>query len=213
MTKTLSSVCQHCVSKHAKNTLADKCLCDSCFAALCERKLRRNLRNYDLKRDEQVLFLEDTSSKALGHLTHIPLKLTTAMLSNAELSAAALFDAGIIDRHLKEHAAQRIVVPWTMDDENEKFLREILTYKKGHRKDNTQKFQEKNLIKLFAPLSRTETQQYCTIKKIPYSGQIHKSNTLGKMLDAFEKKYPGTKTSIAQSAKDLRQRLSQGAKA
>ncbi|MBI4739440.1 hypothetical protein HY772_07925 [Candidatus Woesearchaeota archaeon] len=215
---TPKSVCQHC-SRPAKNKLTDKHLCDHCFVALCERKLRRNLRNYDLKRDECLLFFDDASNKVLSQLVHIPVKSAAATFGDIGVSVAAPLDTRIVDhylkvdRYLKERATHRLVVPLTMDDENEEFLQKILTYQKECRKEKTSQQQEKNtakhIIKLFEPLSRTETQQYCTIKKIPYSYQ---SGMLGKMLDAFEKKYPGTKTSIARSAKDVRKRFPQEAK-
>lgn len=193
-------------------TLTDKRLCKTCFADLCERKLRKNLRTYKLKRDERVIVFDNTSKQVFQLLVPIPMQFAFSTLEDRGLILHP--DQQVcqktIERSMKKHCASRLIIPWTLDDENERFLLGIFSYtKEDQKKENQMMNQEKKIIKLFEPLSRDETQRYCQIKSIPFQSN---HGDLGSALDKFEEKYPGTKTSIAQSAKDFRRRFPHGAR-
>jgi hypothetical protein len=182
--------CQQC-TRPAKTKLTDRHLCDSCFIDLCERKLRRNLRKYSLQKDETIIFLNQTDKKIFSDLIKIPLKLVIRDKAIAKKES---------ETKIKQKA--RTALPLTLDDSNEDFILEIFNHNKN---EKTNKKDSKNIIRLYAPLTRTETAAYLAIKGLKKSKEDIIQTELGAMLEEFERKYPGTKTSIAQSAKEFKQ--------
>jgi hypothetical protein len=134
-----SSTCHKC-KRPAEARLVDKELCRGCFTRLVEQKIRRNLRQYDIKKDSKLHVADDASRYIIEKVVNRPVR--------------------IVD-DLKK--ADRIAVAWTLDDENEEFLNNMFLNKKLFGKE------DKKVIKLFTPLSRKELADYLRIKKIKYS--------------------------------------------
>jgi hypothetical protein len=202
--KKKTAKCQQC-NRPAKNKLTDRHLCDRCFLELAMRKLRRNLREYDLEKGQKITFLDEQDRQVFTELIQTPLKLKITKYKRLQTEED-------IQQYLKKNPKESIALPSTLDDEDESFLEEIFNHKKNtkdtqekDKKKKTTKNQEtdtKRTIRLYRPLTRSETNTYLKIKHIK---KHLKQTELGQILEKFESRYPGTKTSIAQSAKEFRE--------
>jgi hypothetical protein len=93
---------------------------------------------------------------------------------------------------VKRGPADLVILPWTLDDSNESLLKRF--FEKKRQREN------KNTVKLFEPLSKDEIKQYFAIKKVKY---CPKKTEINRVLDEFEQKYPGTKSSMLSSEEKL----------
>jgi hypothetical protein len=195
--------CEKCNHK-AEFRLVDKLYCARCFTELAEQKIRHNLRRYDIKKDSTILATDELCVQVLKKVINMPVKIVTG-----------------------KQKSDYIALPWTLDDENEEFLKNFFEKKSGK--------EEKKIIRLFYPLSKDDVKAYCRIKKIAYHKNRPKDRFLGcqkcrlkgsgckslpknvcdifvhnpekteinEILDRFDRKYPGTKTSILRSGETL----------
>lgn len=160
--------CEKCAHK-AEFRLVDKWYCTRCFTELVEQKIRHNLRKYDIKKDSIILATDELCVQVLKKVINMPVKIVT-------------------DKQKTDYVA----LPWTLDDENETFLKTF--FEKNLIKS------DKRIIKLFYALSKDDVKAYCRIKKILYNPE---KTGINEILDRFDKKYPGTKTSILRSGETL----------
>jgi len=168
------SRCHKCIRKAAYK-LVDKWYCKGCYCGLVEQKIRAHLRRYKIKRDSRLLVSDAASSYVVGRVVNVPVSVVRG-----------------------KKQADYLVMPWTMDDENEEFLSMMFRNKKIVAREN------KKVIKLFYPLSKKEMKQYFVIKKVPYRPAKSELNAL---MDAFEDKHPGTKSSLLRSEERLKRSL------
>jgi hypothetical protein len=165
------SRCHKCIRKSVYK-LVDKWYCGRCFSGLVEQKIRSNLRRYKLKKDSRLLVTDKASEYVVKRVINLPVRIM----------------------HGKQQA-DYIVLPWTMDDENEEFLKMLFENRKIVMKEN------KKIVKLFYPISKKDMTQYLTLKKLGYKAE---RTALNEMMDGFEKKYPGIKTSLLKSEERLK---------
>jgi tRNA(Ile)-lysidine synthase TilS/MesJ len=158
--------CHKC-SKDAGYKHVDKWYCTRCFTDICEQKIKHNLRRYSIKKDRRIMIGDKACEYVFRKVINLPVKIVKAK-------------------------GDYKVVPWTLDDENEMFL-------KRYFKSKPQK-EDKSIIKLFCPLSKDDVKQYCEIKKIGYNPEKTEINLI---LDKIDSKYPGTKTSLLKSEEKL----------
>ena len=100
------SRCHKCIRK-AKHKLVDKWYCDRCFTKLVEQNVRRHLRVYGLKRDSKLSVNDKGCEYLLNRVVNIPIKIVHG-----------------------RSKADFLVMPWTLDDENEEFLKWIIENRK-----------------------------------------------------------------------------------
>jgi hypothetical protein len=161
--------------RKAAYKLVDKWYCSRCFSGLIEQKIRHNLRRYRIKKDSRLLVSDRASEYVVRKVINLPVR--------------------IIHGRKK---ADYVVLPWTMDDENEEFLRLLFQNKKIITKEN------RKIVKLFYPVSKKDMKRYFTLKKVPYRAEKTEINA---MLDRFEDKYAGTKTALLKSEERLKEIL------
>jgi hypothetical protein len=163
--------CHKCIRK-AVHKLVDKWYCGKCFAGLIEQKIRQNLRKYGLKKDCRLLVTDKASEHVVRRVINIPVQIVKG-----------------------KQKADFIVIPWTMDDENEEFLSMLFSNKSIVVREN------KRIVKLFYPVSKKDMKKYFGLKKVHYQAEKTEINS---MLDTLEEKYPGTKRSLLRSEERLR---------
>jgi len=166
--------CHKCI-RRAKHQLVDKWYCPKCFTGLAEQKIRHNLRRYGLRKGSRLLVTDKASEHVARKVVNIPVEIIKG-----------------------KRQADYLVLPWTMDDENEEFLKTLLQNKKIVTKEN------RKIIKLFYPLSKKDMKAYFTIKRVSYRPVKTEINSL---LDRMEAKHPGTKSALLKSEERLRQVL------
>ncbi len=172
--KNKPSRCHKCIRK-AAHKLIDKWYCKRCFCGLVEQKIRQNLRNYKIKRDSKLLVNDAASEYVVGRVVKIPVQTVHG-----------------------RKKADYLVLPWTLDDENEEFLNTFFKNKKIVTKEN------RKVIKLFAPVSKKDMKTYFDSKKIKYRPEKTEINAI---MDKLEAKHPGTKTSLRKSEERLKKIL------
>jgi hypothetical protein len=163
--------CHKCIRKSAYK-LVDKWYCGKCFSGLIEQKIRQNLRQYGLKKDSRLLVTDKASEYVVKKVANMPVQIIKG-----------------------KKKADFIVLPWTMDDENEEFLSMLFRNKSIVTRQN------KKIVKLFYPVSKKDMKTYFGLKKVPYRVEKTELNTL---LDSVEAKYPGTKRALLRSEERLR---------
>ena len=163
--------CHKCIRRSA-HKLVDKWYCRRCFTALVENKIRQNLRKHRIARDSRLFVSDKASEYMLQKVVNVPVQIVRRKARTGYL-----------------------VLPWTLDDENEEFLKMFLQNKKIITKEN------KKVIKLFYPISKKDMKTYFSIKKVAYRPV---KTDINRMLDFLEKKYPGTKTGLLKSEERLR---------
>lgn len=166
--------CHKCIRRSAFK-LVDKWYCGKCFCQLVEQKIRQNLRRYRIKKDSKLLATDNASEYVLRRVVNVP-----------------------IDIVKKKQRTGFLVLPWTLDDENEEFLKMFFKNKKIVTKEN------KNVIKLFYPVSKKDMKIYFSIKKVSYRPV---KTEINQMMDVLENKYPGTKTGLLKSEERLKKIL------
>ncbi|MBW2967855.1 hypothetical protein KY362_05195 [Candidatus Woesearchaeota archaeon] len=169
-TATKPSRCHKCI-RRAKHKLVDKWYCERCFCGLVEQSVRRHLRTYGLKRDVRLAVNDKASEYMLKRVLKVPVEIVSG-----------------------RRKADFLVMPWTLDDENEEFLKMVIENRKLTVREN------RKVIKLFYPVSKKDMKQYFKLKKISYRPEKTKMNAL---LDALEEKHPGTKRSLLKSREKL----------
>ncbi|MBW2997149.1 hypothetical protein KY349_02285 [Candidatus Woesearchaeota archaeon] len=166
--------CHKCIRRSAYK-LVDKWYCGKCFCQLVEQKIRRHLRRYRIKKDSKLLVTDKASEYMLKRVVNVPVEIVK-----------------------KKQSTGFLVLPWTLDDENEEFLKMFLKNKRIVTKEN------KKVIKLFYPVSKKDMKIYFLTKKVTYRPV---KTEINQMIDILENKYPGTKTGLLKSEERLKKIL------
>ncbi|MFH1064076.1 MAG: hypothetical protein V1729_03280 [Candidatus Woesearchaeota archaeon] len=155
--------------------LVDKWYCSKCFLGLIDQKLKQNLRRYKIKKNSRLLVSDKASEYVIREVINLPVQIVTGKLKH-----------------------DYVVLPWTMDDENEEFFLRLADNNGLSVKDDDK------VIKLFYPMSKMDMKTYLLLKKVKHNFEKTEVNS---MLDKLEAKYPGTKTALLKSEEKLRQIL------
>ncbi|MFH1849717.1 MAG: hypothetical protein ABH879_06025 [archaeon] len=146
-------------------------LCKRCFSAIIEKRVRRELRNAGIRPGQRVLVMGRVAGFFARKILTMPLDISVVRRDG---------------RIPKGYDA--VIVPWTLDDEVERFLQDVFSGRQpragnGH-------------VKLFRTVTRDELSEFCMLNRLRYSC---KKNRLGRLLDRFSAKYPETKFSLLKS--------------
>ncbi len=160
--------------------------CKGCFLKIIEKRVRKDMRtNQLIKKNDKILILDNESKESVvgrfllkSIIKDLPVKIS---ISKSKKSNAKY---------------NKIIVPWSLDDEAEKFLDTIFSKKKPAK-------HSKNEIMLLKNLSEEEIETFAKIKRFKYRKK-QRSKTK-KMLDSLEKRYPGYKFSLLNSIKQASQ--------
>lgn len=193
--------CLKC-KKPATQQYVDKHLCNSCYTALIEKRVRKHIRlESKIKKNTTILALDEVSKYFLDRIISMPVKIIKRNSSSFSVKKMDenLFSSSKIKEFIKEKKINTVVIPWTLDDEAEGFLEQVMISNKS--KKTPDKF-----LKLFKTISRKDIKQFCKIRKVNFKSQ--KETQISKLLDTMEKKYPGTKNSVLKSSEQIRKALS-----
>ncbi|MBN2111570.1 hypothetical protein JW707_00570 [Candidatus Woesearchaeota archaeon] len=164
-------------------------LCENHFLELIEKRVRKDMRTKRLIRKNDRILLINNESKEYhtGYyllkriIKDLPVKIETRKTSNLAASS-------------KKH--NKIIIPWSLDDEAEEFLNMVFSKKKP------KKFSKKT-IKLLKNVTEEEIEIFAKIKKFKCRKQA--KPRIKKMLDELEKRYPGYKFSLLNSIKQMKE--------
>ena len=170
-TQKMPKRCHKCIRK-AVYKLVDKWYCGKCFSGLVEHKIKQNLRRYGIKKDSRMLVSDAASEYILKKVVNRPVRIVKG-----------------------KQKSDYIVIPWTMDDENEEFLKRLFDNKSMKTKENMK------IVKLFYPVSKKDMKIYFTLKKVPYKAA---KTELNMLMDKLEDKHAGTKSALLKSEERLK---------
>lgn len=158
-------------------------LCYSCFAEVIEKRVRKSLREQDwLKPGQKVVFIDDSTLKA-AVAKYLLKSIFKGQPFDIDFKKASISS---VEKAAKGY--DRIILPWSMDDETEQFLAALMDNKK---------LPKAKYIKLLVTLLDEEIILFARIKKL--EGRIKKKSKLSRMLDDLEKRYPGSKFGLLRS--------------
>lgn len=180
--------CKKCKNQAEVNFSHLEPLCEKHFLETIEKRVRKNLRKKSLIcKGDRILIIDNNSKEyAVGEfllkniIKDLPVKIETK--KSEKLSYAS-------SNHNK------IIVPWSLDDETEEFLNFMFSKKK------TKKFGKK-YHKLLKNISEEEIEKFAEIKRFKYKHK--KRSRIKEMLDTLEKRYPGYKFSLLNSIKEVK---------
>ena len=177
-------------NKCGKNTvLYHRDFCRPCFQKIIEKRIRKYVRlNKMFSKNDNILVIGDLTEHLLkGILKDLPVNIT-------KKNFASPFSKQVKD-FAKKNKINKIVIPWTLDNEIEYFLDNWT-----HKKTTYDLFGEmKGYVKLFKPVMEEELEKFAKIKRIKF--RAAKKNHL---LDKIEKQYPGSKFGMANSIEEMK---------
>lgn len=176
--------------------LDNKDICQICFVHIIEKKVRKEIRiNKLFKKNEKVLFLLDGSEKAevLKYLIKKIIKNPAIKFSYKKIKIFY-----IEEEYDKNNEYDKILVPWCIENEIEYYLSGIFTFK------DQSKLLHGKIIKPLIGISRKDINNFAKIKKLQFKKSQILYPDIEKMIDKLEKRYPGTKSSILKTIKEIK---------
>jgi tRNA(Ile)-lysidine synthase TilS/MesJ len=159
-------------------------VCRTCFLEIIEKRVRKEFRTKKLiKKNDRILMIDNGSKEfAVGEY----------LLNNIIKNLPAKIEIKKSSKSTKKY--DKIIIPWSLDDECEEFLNMVFNKKKQP------KFSKK-AIKLLMNVSDEEIGLFAKIKGFKHKKR--KKSKIKQMLDLLEKRYPGYKFSLLNSTKAL----------
>jgi len=187
-------LCSRCNKKPVKARFpGTEPLCENCFCRQIELRIRKYIRlNEVFKKDDNILIFDKLS---LFLVKRIIKGLPTKIFLKKEfidLIANNKKDKKL-ENFIKDNKINKVVVPWTLDNEICSFLEEIFF-------DNKNKI---DYIKLFTNVRKEEIRLFAKFRNIKFVG-IETNDKLTELLDSLEKKYPDVKFGLRKSTERLR---------
>ena len=171
-------------------------LCNSCFLKLIEKRVRREVRFKKLfSREDHILILDDKTKESFvtQHLLRSILKHLGVTFFIFEIENRFDLDEKKLSAIVKTGSIDKIVLPWSLDDEVEYFLSKMFT------KLELEKQKKPPRIRLLRNVSEKEIETFAKIKRYKYKKSKPYNKDIGEMLDKLEKKHPGVKFSVLKS--------------
>jgi uncharacterized membrane-anchored protein YjiN (DUF445 family) len=182
-------LCSRCHKKPVKARFpAIEPLCENCFCKQIELRIRKDIRvNKAFKKDDRILFLDKLSQKVVkGIIKGLPVKsFYKPEFSNEKEKELKSF--------VKDNKVNKVVIPWTLENEDCSFLEELFFNKKKAKK---------SYVKLFSNVREDEIRLFAKFKKTKFVG-IKMNEKLRKFLDDLEGKYADVKFGLRKSVGKL----------
>lgn len=181
--------CRKCKTQAKANFKQTGPLCENHFIEMIEKRVRKELRTKKLiQKNDKILFINNGSKEYFvsnyllkSIIKNLPVKINAKKSSKLNLISA---------KHNK------IIIPWSLDDEAEEFLEFIFN-------KNKPKKLSKKAIKMLKNVSDEEIELFAKIKRFKYKKTI--KSKIKHMLDKLENKYPGYKFSLLNSIKQMKE--------
>lgn len=185
--------CYKC-KRDGKNKTDNKYFCDKCFLEIIEKRVRKEIRTNNLiNKNDKILILNDSSYSSI-----LNEYLIKKIIYNPKIKIKKIKKYNPIFNYDKKNTYNKIVIPWLLDDEIKSLLESFFKNTKNKIANNTK-------IKPLISITKDEAKTFLNILKIK-NNIITKNdeNELTKMIENFEKKYPGTKFSLLKSVRNLK---------
>ena len=156
-------------------------VCASCFCEIIEKRVRKELREFDwVKKGERVLLVNDGSQQAA-----VGIAIFRRILGSVPVD--------IKEAHSIDYSFDRVVVPWSADEEVERRLQRVFEGKK--------EVEDVKVVHLMRTVMRDEIALYASVRGL--QGVPRKRSEFGAVLDRFDSRYPGMKLSLLRGVEAL----------
>ncbi|MBS3097189.1 hypothetical protein J4209_00170 [Candidatus Woesearchaeota archaeon] len=154
-------------------------LCNNCFCTIIEKRIRKHIRiNKIFKKNDNILVIGDLCHYLVKKIIKdLPVKI-------------------IKTKKIKRTKGYKVVIPWTLDDETNCFLNEILSKGKT-------KARESAYIRLLENITDEEALLFSKLKGISFKPK-KKNKDIKSILDQLEERYPETKFSLLKSINQIK---------
>jgi len=195
--------CIKCNRKSQSNFRHIGPLCRECFLKVIEKRLRKDIRAAkSIQKNDKILLINNESKEYyVGEfllksiIKQLPVKIYVKKSKSLKMP----------QKISKKY--DKIIIPWSLDDEAEEFLNNIV----GKNQNKSKKSAEsKKEIRILKNISEEEIEFFAKIKKFKYKSAETKTKAAKsrsktkKMLDELEKRYPGYKFSLLNSIKQVK---------
>lgn len=176
-------------SKDASVIYPNGDLCGDCFLEILVNRVKKEVRaECPVKKNEKILIFGKLARYFLERIIQgLPVTIT---------EADEPFSIDVLLKNFSEY--DKVVIPWTADDEAILFFDELITAnpafdKIGH---------SKKIIKLFKSVLDNEVQQAAMLLAMD-----HKTVTRNDLVEKIQKKYPSAKFGLVKSASEFKKAL------
>ncbi len=191
--------CENCKKGKATVKYVEKKVCNSCFSRLIEKRIRKYVRlNKFFRKNDRILIMDRFSE----YLVKKIIKGLPVKIFYKEIKTQDFFNNKKIKQFAKTKKANKIVFPWTLDDEAILFLESFF----NNKKTPTNLGITTKYIKLLRPVTFREVNVLARIKGFKFRQNI--KTPVYNMLDNIEKKHPQTRFSLLRSINQLCEVLS-----
>lgn len=175
-------------------------LCKKHYCETIGSRIRKNVRiNYSFDSSDRILTTDALSDYLIKDiLKDMPVKIFSKKISLKRI----LQKDKKITEFIKKNRINKVVIPWTADDEDCSFL-EAVFYKK--------KKQNLPYVKLLLNTTDREIEFFARLNKIKWK-RNKKDKKVSKFIDEMEKLYPQTKFSLLKSALKINEKVKRGSK-
>ena len=180
--------CKKCNKEPATNLPHLGPLCREHFCEIVESRIRKNIRiSYSFDKNDRIL----TTEPLTEHLVKKIIGSMPAKVINKNINIEKILkkDKKTFD-FIKKNKINKIVIPWTADDECCLFL-EFFFYSK--------KIVKVPYVKMFLTATDDEIGLFSKLNKIEWK-KNKKDEKISRFIDELDKSYPQTKFSLLKSA-------------
>ncbi|MDO8740965.1 MAG: hypothetical protein Q7J54_05340 [Candidatus Woesearchaeota archaeon] len=188
-----------CISCNKPATIILKHLqpyCCACFCRMIEKRVRKFVRiNKIFKKGDNICIVDDSSHDFLNtqFLLKSIIKGLPVKIEVLKIRIGNRWDFLKDKKIIKLSKNSKIIIPWTMDDEDSLFLKNVFNSKisiKSH------------FIKLLINITDDESAAFAKCRGFKVSKKGNKNN-IKNLLNEIENKYPGSKFGLLKSSLEL----------
>lgn len=166
-------------------------LCKGCFSRIIEKRIRKTTRiNKIFKKGDNILVFDKLSSHIVNNiLKDLPKKV----FFYKKYDSINQLNNKIIKNYIKKNKINKVVIPWTLDDEIDKFLKNVMLNKIIKKND---------YIKLFKETTEEELDLFSKMNKLKYI-KNKKNKDINDFISNVDEIYPATKFKLLRSSEKL----------
>ncbi len=175
--------CYLCGGKGDIKQQKGRSICETCFCRLLEKRIRKHARvNKLFKKDDRIMVIGEINKYFVRSiLKDLPVKL--------------FFKEKEDKKFIEQKDINKVVVRWTMDDENNKFMKSIFS-------DEVYEEMPEKYVRLLSAATDDEIKKFAEIKNIEFK-KNKKDQDVQWFLDKVEKKHPNIKYNLLRNIKQL----------
>jgi len=175
--------CYLCGKKADIKQQKGRAICKNCFCRLIEKRIRKNARvNKLFKKNDKIL--------VIGELNKFFVK---SILK--DLPVELFFRKKEDKKFVEEKNINKIVIRWTMDDENNRFMKALFD-------DEEYKERSEKYVKLLNVATDGELKKFAKFKNIEFKPN-KKNKDVQKFLDEVAEKHPNIKYNLIRNIEEL----------